>query len=477
MKKKILIIRLGSLGDIVLSSATVINLKINYPESYIVYFCKEKYCFVVNLIEGVDEIVTLPDKISGIKYFNFLLKLNKKNFDVVIDLHGNLRSWLARILISAGKKVTYPKRRWERILSVKKKILPKFWLHTIDLYNITVKQLDGKPFCKRPLLKPAESGLNEDVKLLSRSHSRIIVIAPGAAHSNKQWHIERFCETAVKLHRSEKAGIIWAITDAEKGLLSPVNEIDKSSFLQLIDYPIEKLADIISKASLTIANDSGITHISSAVGTPVMAIFGPTHPVLGFAPRGLYDRVIEVEEPCRPCSLHGKKECYREQRYCFNRIDATNIFNTASEILKEDVKSKQAVLVDRDGTIIVDKHFLADPEMIEFEEGSIDALKIIQELGYKIVIISNQSGVARGLINIQSVEKVNARLMELLIEKQIFVDAFYYCPHFNQGMKSLYSKDCNCRKPSAGMAEEAAFQFGLNLRKSYVIGDKLDDVN
>ncbi|NOY87970.1 MAG: HAD-IIIA family hydrolase [FCB group bacterium] len=477
MKEKILIIRFGSLGDIVLTSPTVTNLKINYPQSHIVYLCKEKYRSLVELIDGIDEIVTLPDNTSLAKYFKLLIELDKYNFDITVDLHGNIRSWWGRKIISADKVVVYPKRRMERLMAVKNKVIPDYWPHTIDLYNEAIKKLKARVYSKRPMLKIPEIVFDDSINQFIKNNKVFIVVAPGASYPTKQWPLERFAEMAVNLHKSDGVGIIWAITSTDEGKESPEKNINSSHFLKLVDCPLKKLTAIISKAALTVANDSGVAHLSSSVGTLVMAFFGPTHPVLGFAPRGLHDRVMQVNESCRPCSLHGEKKCYRDKQYCFTRIRPEIVSNAVAEILRFDINNHRAVFIDRDGTLIVDKHFLSHPDEIEFIPGTIEALKIVQRLGYKIVVISNQSGVARGFFDINTVEKVNARLVEMLVTHNVYVDAIYYCPHHPEGTVDEYAVECNCRKPSAGMAEDAAYQLGINLQKSFVIGDKVDDIN
>ncbi len=477
MSRKILVIRLGSLGDIILTSSAVINLKIAFPDSRVTYLCKEKYRSVVELIDGVDEIVTLPENISSFAYFKLLVELDKQDFDCVIDLHGNLRSWLARRTISANQTVTYPKRRYGRIVAVKRKLIPEDWPHTIDLYNEAVKEAGATAYSTRPVLRIPEEDQSDEVTKFVECNERYVVIAPGAAHPNKQWPLERFAETAVKLQKSEKIGIVWAATAIDEGKISPESGIDSDTFVKLTDYPLKKLLKLISGASLTIANDSGIAHVSSAVGTPVIAVFGPTHPSLGFAPRGMLDRVIEVDESCRPCSLHGKNPCYRDQRYCFDRIESDDVCAAATEILAATKLSSPAVFADRDGTIIIDKNFLKDPNDVEFEDGSAEAIDLLKKRGMKLVIISNQSGVARGYFDTKAVENVNGRLLELLASKDIEIDGVYYCPHHPQGNVSIYSIPCDCRKPGGGMVEEASYQLDIDLRKSYVVGDKIDDIN
>ncbi len=477
MARKFLIIRLGSLGDIILTSPAVINLKIKYPDSHVTYFCKERYRSVVELIDGVDDVICLPANTSALAFYKVLLGIDNKNFSGVIDLQGNFRSWLARKTITADEAVVYPKRRYGRIAAVKKKVIPEVWPHTIDLYNQAAEQLGAEAYCTRPVLALPDKEFDGEVGDFLSQNERFMVMAPGAAHPNKQWPVEKFAAVAARLHAVEKVGIVWAVTTEDLDKPSPEKSIARSAYLKVVDLPVPELAQIISRALVTVANDSGIAHLSSAVGTPVVAVFGPTHPVLGFAPRGLNDHVVEVDEYCRPCSLHGKKPCYRDTRHCFERIHADRVFSVAAQLLSERRTQSGAVFVDRDGTIMVDKNFLSDPDQVEFEDGSVEAVRLLDRTGLPVVVISNQSGVARGYFDTGSVDRVNARLMEMLAARHAEVDGVYYCPHHPDGSVSTFSIHCDCRKPRAGMAEDAAYQLGLNLRKSYVIGDKIDDVN
>ena len=140
-------------------------------------------------------------------------------------------------------------------------------------------------------------------------------------------------------------------------------------------------------------------------------------------------------------------------------------------------KMTKALFVDRDGTVIVDRPFDSDPANIEFENGSIEALKKAAELGFKLIIVTNQSGVARGYFGIDKMKKFNSALEQRLAEQNIKIDAIEYCPHYPTGSVAEYSFRCDCRKPAGGMAEKAALEHNIDLRNSYVIGDKLDDLN
>ncbi|MGH8016468.1 MAG: HAD-IIIA family hydrolase, partial [Candidatus Zixiibacteriota bacterium] len=307
--------------------------------------------------------------------------------------------------------------------------------------------------------------------------SATVVIAPGASFANKQWPIERMAEVALALNKTAGAKIIWAITSEDASRINIEEKIGQGNVIQFVDCPIDQLADIIYSSDLCLANDSGIAHLSSAVGTPVISIFGPTHPALGFAPRGLFDRVIEVDEFCRPCSLHGDKPCFREERFCFTKISPPMVVAVAIDIMRSRQKRSRALFIDRDGTVIIDKPFDSNPDNIEFESGSIEALLKAQRLGFKIVVVSNQSGVARGYFNFEDAERFNKVLVQLLLKNGVTVDAIYFCPHYPEGIVADYARVCGCRKPAPGMAEKGARELNLDLRRSYVVGDKMDDFN
>jgi len=133
----------------------------------------------------------------------------------------------------------------------------------------------------------------------------------------------------------------------------------------------------------------------------------------------------------------------------------------------------RAIFIDRDGTINVDKDYLTDPDQLEFIDGSPEAVALANRLGLKVVVISNQSGVSRGIVTADQVDAVNARLIEMLEEKGARVDAIYYCPHHPKYGDAV---QCTCRKPDIGMLLRAKAEFDIDLNASFVVGDKWSDV-
>ncbi len=476
MAHRILVIRFGSLGDIVLSSAAVMNLRLAFPEHEIVYLTKPAYHDVVSLMPGVDEVVCLPSNRSLMQELRTFLSLDNRNFDLVVDLHGQSRSLLARKLIGAGQTVVYPKRRLERFLATRRnKQLPEIWPHTIDLYNSAVVEAGGEAVARRPILN-VDPGQRTPAHGSVKASRPSVVIAPGAAHPTKQWPVDRFIEVANALHESLGANIVWATTSNDPSSRVDIPAIGPDCLIRLTNASIPELARQMRRAVLTVANDSGAAHLSSAVGTPVVAVFGPTHPVLGFAPRGLFDQIVQADEFCRPCSLHGRRPCWRTIRYCLERVESQEVITTSLAMAGDSQSVRPALFADRDGTVIVDKHYPSDPNGIELIEGAVEGLQEATGAGYRIVILSNQSGVARGMFDIEAVERMNQRLLDLLKQAGVRVDGLYYCPHHPAGAVDRWRRRCDCRKPAPGMAEQAARELNLDLRRSLVVGDKLDDV-
>jgi len=138
--------------------------------------------------------------------------------------------------------------------------------------------------------------------------------------------------------------------------------------------------------------------------------------------------------------------------------------------------NNKAIFLDRDGTLILDKEYIKDVSQIEFIKGIPETLKKLKERGYLLIIVSNQSGVARGYYSEDDVDKINNEINHMLSEGFGFLlDGFYYCPHHPDYGNELYRKKCDCRKPAPGMVLRAAEEHGIDISQSFMIGDKPSD--
>jgi D-glycero-D-manno-heptose 1,7-bisphosphate phosphatase len=137
---------------------------------------------------------------------------------------------------------------------------------------------------------------------------------------------------------------------------------------------------------------------------------------------------------------------------------------------------KPAVFLDKDGTLLRDVPYNVDPSRMQFTAGAGDALALLGAHGYRLFVISNQSGVALGRFAFEALAAVETHLREMFAACCATLDGAYWCPHHPSGTVAPYARHCDCRKPAPGMLLRAAEEHGLDLRASWLIGDILDDV-
>ena len=135
-----------------------------------------------------------------------------------------------------------------------------------------------------------------------------------------------------------------------------------------------------------------------------------------------------------------------------------------------------AAFLDRDGTIIEEVGYLDRPERIELFPWTVDAIRALNRAGIQVVMISNQSGVARGFFDESTVETIHRRLATMLEAGGAVINAYYYCPHHPHGTVPAYACVCECRKPAAGLVERAVRELGVDPRQSFTVGDRWLDV-
>lgn len=137
---------------------------------------------------------------------------------------------------------------------------------------------------------------------------------------------------------------------------------------------------------------------------------------------------------------------------------------------------RSAVFLDRDGTINVEKDYLSKIEDFEFISGAPEAIKKLKEAGFFVVVVSNQSGVARGYFDEDAVNKLHQHIQTELAAYGTSIDDFYFCPHHPEKGHGVYKVVCNCRKGNPGMLLQAAREHELDLHSSFMVGDKLADI-
>lgn len=138
--------------------------------------------------------------------------------------------------------------------------------------------------------------------------------------------------------------------------------------------------------------------------------------------------------------------------------------------------SAKAVFLDKDGTLVEDIPYNIDPDLIQLTEGALEGLRILQAEGYRLIVVTNQSGIARGYFEEPALGGVEKRLQELLQPADIPLTGFYYCPHHPDGTIPEYALNCSCRKPQPGLLQRAAREHDIDLASSWLVGDILNDI-
>ena len=136
----------------------------------------------------------------------------------------------------------------------------------------------------------------------------------------------------------------------------------------------------------------------------------------------------------------------------------------------------KAIFLDKDGTLLDDVPYNIDPQRMVLSKNAGEGLRLFAGLSYQLIVVSNQSGIARGYFEESVMQKVEQRLRELINEERASLLAFYYCPHLPNAPVDAYRKQCDCRKPAPGMLLQAAADHDIDLAASWMIGDILDDI-
>lgn len=140
------------------------------------------------------------------------------------------------------------------------------------------------------------------------------------------------------------------------------------------------------------------------------------------------------------------------------------------------MKPSQAIFIDRDGTLNEDIGYVSAPEELILFPWAAQAVRLINRAGLKAIVITNQSGIARGMYTEETLNDIHSTMLELLSRQDARIDAIYYCPHHPEAGSARYRLNCDCRKPKTGMLETAAREHRIDLADSFVIGDKASDI-
>jgi lipopolysaccharide heptosyltransferase II len=328
--QKILIFRQSSLGDVILTLPILDRLREAMPDCRIDYLTKTPYAQIPASHSAVSNVFAFDKEHS---YKAIVSGLKGNEYDIIIDLQGNMRSIALRIMIPSARFLRYRKRRLAREMVVRRAHRKLSVDHTVMAYQAALTSLHIEPKLLPPVmtLSPEDRGFADDFLASLSGIQRLIAFCPGARHFEKRWPAEEYRRVAESLLEDPSTAII--VFSADNDEFAPDLDFNHDLLLSARGLGLLRVAALLSRCRLALTNDSGLMHLANAVGTPVLAIFGPTNPRLGFAPTLTGSRVICDDVPCSPCSVHGERPCYQPRKFCFEKITPQRVLAEINSLL------------------------------------------------------------------------------------------------------------------------------------------------
>ncbi|QWR76656.1 lipopolysaccharide heptosyltransferase II [Candidatus Magnetomonas plexicatena] len=458
------------MGDAVMTLPALRALRNAYKDSRISVLAKEAVLPLFENDPNVDALVKYAkthEKLLGKLSLSSLLRAEK--YDETILFQNAFDAALVTFLAGIKKRTGYD--RDARGLFLTKRIpinKQTLKLHHVSYYLNLLRETGIVAPYMLPwiyLTLAERLSARETLQPLKRP---IVGINPQAAYgSAKCWSADNYVSVINHIVTNLNGSVVIFGTDTSNKL--PIDSlkgiVTENTYLDLTGKTgLRQLCALISECDAVITNDSGPMHIAYATATPLVAIFGSTSFELTGPPEIPKDcqhsfpyRVLHKSLDCSPCF---RRTCPHGHLKCMTSITPDEV----CEALRDILCTNKAVFFDRDGTICEDAHYLNDFKDFKPFKG-IDDLRKLKEKGYLLIGVTNQSGIARGIVNETFVQEIN----NLFIEKYSF-DGFYYCKHVS-------ADKCACRKPSPGMLYKARTDFKIDLKNSFMVGDKDADIN
>lgn len=324
---KLLVIRFSSIGDIVLTTPVLRCIKKQLPGAEIHFLTKEHYRTILESNPYVDKIIVL-----GLSKTLMMHQLKTEQYDAVIDLHHNLRTWEVKRALKKVPSYSFHKLNWEKWLmtAFKFNCLPQ--QHIVDRYMATVRSFgivnDGEGL---DYFIPERHQLKANDIPFSHQMGYVALVV-GAAHATKQLPVERCIELCQRI--SFPIILLGGKSDHSKG-----EEIAAHDTIKIYNacgkFSLHESADLVRKSRLVIAPDTGLMHIAAAFKKPIISIWGNTIPAFGMTPfygnHPIIQRISQVELSCRPCSKIGYDACPKKHFNCMQKHDLQQIQRWVNE--------------------------------------------------------------------------------------------------------------------------------------------------
>lgn len=339
--KNVLVIRFSAIGDVAMTVPVLQSVARAYPDTHFTMLSNARFApLFAGMPDNVSFLgVDLKKDYHGFgAMFKLFLSLRKKHFDAVADIHRVLRttalSFFYRLFFTKVRRIHKDRRSRKRLTRFKNKDLtPR--LTSFDRYRIVLEKLGFKFDVEfSSIFGNGKGDLSAIKNIVGNKECPWIGVAPFAAHKGKIYPLYLMEEVVAQL---DSAGVCRQFVFAYGKELAQVQEwTEKYRSVEMIDTSLGMAGELIlmSHMNVMLAMDSSNMHLASLTGTPVVSIWGATHPAAGFMGWGQDpDNCIQLDLPCRPCSIYGKKECMYGDYRCLTGIDPDTIFSKVKSYL------------------------------------------------------------------------------------------------------------------------------------------------
>ncbi len=327
------VLRLSSLGDVVLALPVLHALAREYPAASVTFWTKEEYRELVVHDPAVGHVRGLERDAGG---FEDLVSMSAEleDCDLIVDLHGNLRTGVLTFRQRAPV-LRAPRYRLRRMALVHARALrPQPPPRAAERYALALRPLgirvDAEP---RVHASPASEEWAESWLASWTKGAPPVALLPGARHATKRWPDERWAELFAGLRREGHPLLVVSLEAERKAMPAFAAAVAADGGTRWASEGLGRVAALLSRCRAAVSHDSGLMHLAAARGLKVVAIFGSTAPELGFAPAGDGHHLLCRHEPCQPCTLHGRESCPRDHFRCMRGIETAQVLEPIERLV------------------------------------------------------------------------------------------------------------------------------------------------
>ena len=490
------------IGDAVMSEPALAALRELFPTAEITLLVKPAIAELLRGHPALQRILVYEDPgrhvgITG--KWTLAGTLRRLRFDLAILFQNAFEAALLTFLAGIPRRYGYATDGRRFLLSDPIAVPERTKIgHQVQYYLDMLRPLGSERPAGSPRLflsQEEEQAMDQRLAEAGVDESDLLVgLNPGSTYgSAKRWLPERFAETADRLSQEQgmqsgrRVRVVIVGARGEEVLGRAIADRMQVKPIQLSGRTtMRELMAVIKRCDLFLTNDTGPMHLAASFGVPVVALFGPTDSRTT-SPFGSGHTIVRHPVECAPCLL---RECPIDHR-CMTRISVDEVYGAAVKQLVVKFESRKSkspdlmtfqpsdlttplkgvtVFLDRDGTINRDPGYVKTPEELELFPGVVEAVARLNRAGARVVTITNQSGIARGLLTASTLEQIHDRLRALLKAGGACLDGIYVCPH-------APDEGCGCRKPGTALVERAVADLDLDLSGAYVVGDQKRDMD